>query len=197
MRGLLDKNTVLVLNRLWQAIGTKTPAQAFCMMAAGAATALDIRGESEMSPVGWTEWLALPVRPGDNAVLTVRGPIRCPTVIIAINPDFVPRRRPTLSSRAIRERDNETCQYTGRRLPRGRGTIDHVIPRHQGGRTTWENCVLCDEAVNCAKANRTPEQAGLKLLRRPKAPPEIPVWATIRNEHGVPEWEPFLLRRRG
>ncbi len=197
MRGLLDKSTVLVLNRLWQAIGTKTPAQAFCMMASGAATGLDIRAQDAMWPVGWAGWLALPVRAGDNAVLTVRGPVRCPTVIIAVNPDFVPRKRPVLSARAIRERDNGTCQYTGRKLPRGRGNIDHVVPRDQGGKTSWENCVLCDEGVNSAKANRTPEQAGLRLLRRPKAPPELPVSAAIRNEHGIADWEPFLLRRRG
>jgi hypothetical protein len=82
MNDVLHKSTVLVLNRNWQAIDVKTPAQAFCMMANGNATALDIEGEGEMRPVRWFEWLCLPVREEDYSVRTVRGAVRVPTVLV-------------------------------------------------------------------------------------------------------------------
>ena len=122
MSDILNKAIVLVLNRNWQAINTRTPQEAFCMMATNVATALEIEGEvptesesdsfctlhssfstSKVRPVAWDEWITLPIRPQDNAVRTVRGPIRVPTVIVAINYARVPRKRP-LHSRARPQR---------------------------------------------------------------------------------------------
>ena len=80
MNDVLNKATVLVLNRNWQAIDVKTPAQAFCMMANGNATALDMFGAGDMRPVRWQDWIGLPVREEDYAVRTVRGLVRVPTV---------------------------------------------------------------------------------------------------------------------
>src|SRR5271156_2287005 len=111
MNNNLHKPTVLVLNRNWQAINVRTPAEAFCQMATSAATALDIDGES-MVPVKWDDWLALPVRESDHGVMTPRGPIRAPTVIVRGNYAKVPKKRPNFSARAIRERDGHRCQYT-------------------------------------------------------------------------------------
>jgi hypothetical protein len=65
MNDVLNKSTVLVLNRNWQAIHVKTPAQAYCMLATDVATALDIQEDGEMRPVRWSDWLALPVRDGE------------------------------------------------------------------------------------------------------------------------------------
>jgi alpha-D-ribose 1-methylphosphonate 5-triphosphate diphosphatase PhnM len=76
MNDVLNKSTVLVLNRNWQAIHVKTPAQAFCMMATDAATALDIQESGDMCPVKWADWLTLPVRDGDNCVRTVHCAVR-------------------------------------------------------------------------------------------------------------------------
>src|SRR2546429_8160133 len=83
MIDILNKTIVLVLNRNWQAIHVRTPQEAFCMMATNVATALEIDGDDHIRPVTWDEWITLPVRPQDNAVQTVRGPIRVPTVIVA------------------------------------------------------------------------------------------------------------------
>src|SRR6476620_3237417 len=84
MTDILNKNIVLVLNRNWQAINTRTPADAFCQMATNVATGLDIDGEN-IRPVGWDEWLTLQIREQDEAVQTARGPIRIPTVIVSVN----------------------------------------------------------------------------------------------------------------
>src|SRR6187551_3611976 len=105
MSDVLHKATVLVLNRNWQAIDVKTPADAFCMMAAGTATALDIAAGANMAPTLWTAWLDLPVRESDNAVWTVHGPVRVPTVLVLARYDKVPKRRPKLSGKGIWERD--------------------------------------------------------------------------------------------
>lgn len=188
---LLHQSIVLVLNRHWQAIDTRTPAEAFCQLATGAATALEVSGDA-IRPVTWAEWLALPVREGDRAVQTVRGPVRMPTVIVAVNYARVPRRRPTLNARSIRERDGHRCQYTGRVLRPDEGNLDHVVPRSRGGIDAWENLVWAAREVNTRKGNRLPHEAGLQLLRAPVAPKEVPVTALIRNAHGIAEWELFL-----
>jgi len=192
MNDILNKNIVLVLNRNWQAINIRTPADAFCQMATNAATALDIEGENHIRPVGWDEWITLPVREGDAAVQTARGAIRVPTVIVAVNYARVPKKRPKLSAKNIRERDGNRCQYTGKLLAPDEGNLDHVVPRSRGGQDTWENLVWSDKAINSRKGNRLPHEAGLKLLSVPRAPKELPVSAMIRNAHGVAEWKLFL-----
>jgi 5-methylcytosine-specific restriction endonuclease McrA len=192
MSDALHKATVLVLNRNWQAIDVKTPADAFCMMSSGTATALAIEDDGNMKPTPWEEWFTLPVRDSDNIVGTVHGGVRVPTVIVLARYDKVPKRRPKLSGRGIWERDGGVCQYTGRKLARDEGNIDHVMPRSRGGQTTWDNCVLADKKINSRKADRTPDEVGLKLKRKPSAPRDMPSTYFIRNTHGVRDWEMFL-----
>jgi 5-methylcytosine-specific restriction endonuclease McrA len=192
MNDILNKATVLVLNRNWQAIAVRTPADAFCHMATGVVTALDIEGDNRIAPVKWEEWIALPIRSIDAFVNTVRGPIRVPTVIVAVNFARVPMKRPKLSARAVRERDGNRCQYTGRVLRAEEGNLDHVVPRSRGGADTWENLVWASREVNTRKGNRLPEEAGLKLLSPPRAPKELPVTALIRNAHGINDWKLFV-----
>ncbi|WP_256199060.1 HNH endonuclease [Verrucomicrobium spinosum] len=66
------------------------------------------------------------------------------------------------------------------------------MPRSRGGKTSWDNCVLADKRINSRKADRTPEEVGLKLQRKPGTPREMPSTYFIRNVHGVPDWEMFL-----
>lgn len=196
MNDILNKATVLVLNRNWQAIHVRTPAEAFCQMATNVATALEIDGEDSMRPVAWKEWITLPIRSQDNTVLTVRGPVRVPTVIVLANFAKVPRKRPKLSAKNLRERDGNRCQYTGRPLKVEEGSIDHVVPRSRGGATSWENCVWADREINARKADRLPREANLRLLSTPKTPPSVPTTLLIRNAHDIRDWNHFLLRAR-
>jgi 5-methylcytosine-specific restriction endonuclease McrA len=180
MSAILNKNIVLVLNRNWQAINIRTPADAFCQLATNAATALDIELGGDVNthalrPVTWDEWITLPVRDGDQFVRTARGVIRVPTVIVAVNFAKVPKKRPKLNARNIRERDDNRCQYTGRLLHPDEGSLDHVVPRSRGGADTWENLVWSAKDVNQRKADRLPHEAGLRLLSVPRAPKELPV----------------------
>jgi len=189
---MLNKATVLVLNRNWQAINVRTPQEAFCQMATGVATALEIEGEDQIRPVSWDEWICLPIRPQDDTAHTVRGAIRVPTVIVLANFAKVPKKRPKLCARTIRERDGNRCQYTGKLLRPDEGSIDHVVPRSRGGRDAWENCVWSSKQVNTKKGSRLPHEAGLKLLKPPRALPEMPASAFIRNTYSVEDWKLFL-----
>lgn len=192
MSEIVSQNIVLVLNRNWQAINVRTPADAFCQLAANVATALDIDGDDNIRPVTWAEWITLPVRDFDRAVQTVRGAIRVPTVIVAINFARVPKKRPRLCAKSIRERDGNRCQYTGKLLRPEEGSLDHVLPRSRGGKDEWRNLVWSDKAVNARKGNRLPHEAGLKLLSVPRAPKELPASSLIRNAHAISDWNFFV-----
>jgi 5-methylcytosine-specific restriction endonuclease McrA len=194
MSNILTKATVLVLNRNWQAINVRTPQEAFCMIATNVATGLEIEGEDYIRPVTWEEWITLPIREQDEAVHTVRGPIRVPTVIVAVNYAKVPKKRPKLCARTIRERDGNRCQYTGRLLRPDEGSLDHVVPRSRGGKDVWENLVWSAKDVNQRKADRLPHEAGLKLLSTPSTPKEMPAMAFIRNSHEIADWKLFVKK---
>jgi 5-methylcytosine-specific restriction endonuclease McrA len=200
MSNILNKTIVLVLNRKWQAINIRTPAEAFCQMATNAATALDIElGDGDranaLRPVRWDEWRRLPVREGDQSVRTVHGAIRVPTVIVAVNFAKVPRKRPKLCAKNIREREGNRCQSTGRLLLPDEGSLDHVVPRSRGGADSWENLVWSAKDVNQCKAERLPHEAGLTLLSVPRAAKEMPLSVYLARDpdkKGIAAWKLFL-----
>ena len=97
-----------------------------------------------------------------------------------------------ISVKSIWARDGGKCQYTGRLLKPGEGNIDHVWPVSKGGKTSWQNCVLADKKVNTRKADKTPAESGLTLLREPTEPREVPVCLTIRNTLRIADWNAFL-----
>jgi 5-methylcytosine-specific restriction endonuclease McrA len=111
---------------------------------------------------------------------------------VAVNYAKVPRKRPKLCARSIRERDGNRCQYSGRVLSPDEGSLDHVVPRSRGGKNCWENLVWSSKEVNARKGNRLPHEAGLRLLTTPRVPKELPATSSIRNSHGVAEWKLFL-----
>jgi 5-methylcytosine-specific restriction endonuclease McrA len=188
----LRKETVLVLNRSWQAIHTKSPMEAFTMMYQDSATALDIRGVDVMVPLRWKDWVNLPYDENANYIKTINGEIKIPTVIVLCEFNRVPMKRPKFTSNNLWERDQGICQYTNKKLSRSEANIDHVVPRTKGGKTNWTNCVICHKEVNARKGPRTPEEAGLKLIRQPSIPRSLPSTFYIRNKHNVTDWDIFL-----
>lgn len=195
MKTIINQSVVLVLNRNWQAVNTITPVEAFASMITDAATGLDVHGPEWLVPAKWQDWVRLPVRERDPSIGTVAGRIRVPSVIVLSNFARVPRKRPSFSLRGLWLRDGGQCQYTGRSLKPGEGNIDHVIPSSRGGETSWENCVLSDRVVNTRKADRTPQEAGLRLRRQPFRPAIVPVTHLLENKYQIPDWEIFLNRK--
>ncbi len=191
----LNNNTVLVLNRGWQAIHAMSPAKALSMIYAGVATALDIQGEDVMIPMKWDEWQKLELKDGDIFVNTVHAKIKVPRVIILAKYDKVPIRKPRLTSAAIRKRDKDTCQYCGKGSSKRKMNLDHVVPRAQGGATSWRNLVCSCIPCNSRKRDRTPHEAGMNLARLPQEPKALPASHFIQNHFGIPEWEPFIHKK--
>lgn len=98
--------------------------------------------------------------------------------------------RSSFSRRSIALRDDFLCQFCGIKVGKS-ATIDHVIPRSRGGKTDYSNCVWCCSVCNNKKGNRTPTEAGMKLLRQPKRP----TFLALHNCHSnkVPkEWNYYL-----
>jgi len=105
---------------------------------------------------------------------------------------------PRFNFRGVFRRDFFTCQYTGEILHPSKLTVDHVVPRAAGGKSTWENCVTASLEVNAAKGNRTPEEAGLKLLNEPKAPKDQLALEYAVMQYIHDDWEmyfPGIVRR--
>lgn len=111
---------------------------------------------------------------------------------------FIRRRRirVALSRRNIFYRDNHQCQYCHRHLPAKELTCDHVDPRSQGGRTSWENIATACGPCNRRKGGRTPEQARMRLRTTPGRPTSLPIEYTLNlgaNHQILPEgWAQYL-----
>lgn len=89
-------------------------------------------------------------------------------------------------------RDNFTCQYCGNQFSVKRLNRDHVKPRVLGGQTGWDNIVTSCKTCNSKKGGRTPEQAGMKLLRRPARPASLPISVPFAPIREIPkDWEPY------
>jgi hypothetical protein len=207
MENIIEKTTVLKLNKSWKVVGQSTVGRAIVDLAAGlSAYAVDMdynRDENGnpigdavfMRPVDWAEWLTLPVRPGDFAVHYGNGfkVMRAPTVLIAKNYNKMPKKtfKGKPSKDGVRIRDGNTCQYTGKKLAKDDITIDHVRPKSRGGGDTWENLAVTSKEINSKKGNKLNSEAGLKLIRKPKTPEPMPMCKLIK-EARHPDWNAFL-----
>ena len=96
----------------------------------------------------------------------------------------------TFSRRNIFKRDRFTCQYCGVQPGSEELTLDHVIPRAQGGESRWENCVLACLTCNKRKADRTPQQAGIRLKHEPVKPTWNPLYTA--HELRIESWSKFV-----
>ena len=94
--------------------------------------------------------------------------IHAPSVIRLTEYIHIPFERRSLSRKNILLRDHSTCQYCGTQYPPSELTLDHVQPRSRGGESAWDNLVACCKRCNHRKGNRTPEESGMHLLRRPR-----------------------------
>lgn len=186
---VLDERA-LVLNKNWVPIKTATVRDAFCLVFKGAARIVE---PSTFETFDFKSWSQLSVERGKPHVRTVRLSIRAPEVIVLTQYGGYPAQQVVFSRRNLFKRDRTICQYCGKAPGAENLTIDHVLPRAKGGVSSWENCVLACIDCNTRKAARTPEQAGMRLLRVPVEPrgsPSITFMLGARKE----SWEHFVSR---
>jgi 5-methylcytosine-specific restriction endonuclease McrA len=130
----------------------------------------------------------------DEYIKTPNTKIRIPAVIRLTSYRKIPRKRVVFSKRNIFIRDNFTCQYCGKRLPPKELTIDHIIPRSKGGRDSWDNVVTSCKSCNNKKGDRTPKQAGLKPLKKPKPPHHIQILGyNARPKSVLKLWKKYIF----
>ena len=193
-------STVLVLNRSYLPIHVTSVRRAFSLVYQGIARVVG----DEYRTFDFDQWSGFRVHDrsashGNAAearpvewIGTSRGPLPAPRVIILTVFDRVPRRHVRFSRANVMSRDGFTCQYCGDRPPRSQLNLDHVVPRAHGGRSTWENVVASCLDCNRRKGGRTPEQAGLRLLRAPARPRWTPLASLLLPHNRHAEWHPFL-----
>jgi 5-methylcytosine-specific restriction endonuclease McrA len=177
----------LVLNRNWQPVSVTTVARALVMLWNDIARVVE---PDEFRLHTWAEWAELAAAPGAPCVRAARLRLRVPEVVCLARYDRLPASAVTFSRRNVAKRDHYTCQYCGAQPGAESITVDHVVPRSQGGASSWTNCVAACLRCNARKADRTPEQAGLRLRKRPSRPEWKPLYAA----HGVrvESWSRFV-----
>jgi 5-methylcytosine-specific restriction endonuclease McrA len=129
----------------------------------------------------------------DRYINTVSWRVAMPSVVRFLRP-ISKKRAVKFSRHNIYARDGRRCQYCRARVSRDAFTYDHVVPRSQGGATCWENVVVACTPCNQRKANRTPEQAGMRLHSRPVKPKKVAdAGLAIAFQEGMPEgWRAWL-----
>ncbi|NOK03409.1 MULTISPECIES: HNH endonuclease [Myxococcus] len=179
-------SAVLVLNRYYQPVHVTSVKRAFSLLYLGVAKAID----SQYRLYEFADWAELSAT--QDCITTIERTIRVPRVLVLSAYDHLPRGRVRFSRLNIYARDNDTCQYCGKNLPRSELNLDHVMPRTQGGKTTWENVVCSCVPCNLRKGGRTPEQAHMKLLKKPVRPRWTPLFRGATRKVTYREWLPFL-----
>lgn len=131
----------------------------------------------------------------DWSVKTISKDYSVPSILRLTSDIKIRATKIKFSRKNIYRRDKNVCMYCGIKHPDGDLTLDHVIPRSLGGKTTWTNIVSCCLKCNTKKANKTPQQANMKLLSKPIYP-EMKHGSIIRyyiDENQIPkEWIPYL-----
>jgi len=166
----LNEN-VLVLNRLWQAVNICTARRAICMLYQGHAQAV-LQEDGVFQTFAFSDWRDFS-READGSLKFVHGinyRIAVPPIILLVLYDKTPHKEVKLTRQNIYTRDKHTCQYCGRDVEKKDLNLDHIIPRHLGGKTTWENVVCSCKECNTRKGDLTPRQAGMTLICQPKKP---------------------------
>lgn len=184
------RRPTLVLNRSWQPVNVTSVARALTLVWNQGAKVVD---PNNYQLFDWAEWARFPCTGDAPYVTTPSHRIRVPEVITLTEYNRFPDQTVTFSRHNVFKRDAMSCQYCGERPSPDELTIDHVVPRAQGGVSSWTNCVLACLRCNSHKADRTPKQAGMNLRKVPVRPRWKPVYAKRRDE--IESWSKFTHTR--
>ena len=162
---------ILVLNRLWQAVNIVGVQRGFSLLLQDHAQVI-YTGDESYRLMNSDAWLGLSQEMQDmgespeECIQTVRLKILVPKVLLLRSYSQVPVHEVKFSRENLLDRDDHRCQYCGNQLEAALLNMDHVIPRDQGGKTSWENIVTSCIKCNSKKANRLPHQANMRLIKK-------------------------------
>ena len=188
---------VLVLNKLYMAIRVVSARRAFVLLAKELAEVIHV-DEGKYQNYDFESWLEVAAyqkefeKERHDWVRTVRFQIAVPRIIRLFGYDRLPAQSVKLNRRNLFARDRNMCQYCGRHFPTADLSIDHVVPKAQGGEDTWENLVCACIWCNAKKGGRTPAQASLKLIREARRPKRNPLITLRLGSEKYQSWKAFL-----
>jgi 5-methylcytosine-specific restriction endonuclease McrA len=193
---------VLVLNKHYMAVRVVTARRAFSLLCRELAEVIhieaDSHGESRWANYTMESWQELSQLKAEfepdayDWIHTVRLQIAVPRIIRLLGYEKLPRQDVKFNRRNIYARDSSRCQYCGKKFSTNELSLDHVVPRSQGGRATWENIVCCCVKCNVKKGGRTPEQAHMHLIVKPVKPRRSPVISIRLADQRYSSWKQFL-----
>jgi 5-methylcytosine-specific restriction endonuclease McrA len=188
---------VLVLNKHYAAVQITSARRAFSMVFRGIAEIVSVEERQYLSYdfASWrevSEFRSRFEREQHDWVRCVRFEIAVPRIVRLLFYDRLPRQNVKFNRRNIYARDRNRCQYCGGKFPTSELSLDHIIPKSLGGKTSWENVVCCCVACNVRKGGRTPEGAGVTLFHSPVKPRRSPVIQLRLSSQKYASWKQFL-----
>lgn len=189
--------SVLVLNRLYLAIHIVNVRRAFGLLFREAAEVIHLE-QGVFANHDFQSWREASEsraglkQPHEDWIRAVSFEIQVPRVIRLLSFDRLPNQKLHLSRRSVLARDGHSCQYCGRHFPAHQLSLDHVTPRSCGGTTTWENVVCACLRCNVKKGGRTPNEAKMKLVRRPVKPRQNPILVLKLDNPKYEIWRTWL-----
>ncbi len=189
--------SVLVLNRLYMAIHVVNVRRAFALLCRDLAEVIDI-DQGQYCTYNFESWREISELraslkdPRDDWIRTVNFELQVPRVIRLLSYDRIPRQSVKFNRRNIFARDRNQCQYCGNYFPTSELSLDHVKPRSQGGDTNWTNIVCACVDCNIRKGGRTPDQAQMRLIRKPFKPTRSPLLSVKLTNPKYHSWKSFI-----
>jgi 5-methylcytosine-specific restriction endonuclease McrA len=191
---IMTKQRCLVLNKNWAPVSTISLRRAITMVFSthhdGAPKARIIEPESYCA-MTWDEWSQLRPKVDDEKIQTGDLAFRVPEIILLSRFDKLPQPKVHFSRRNLYKRDNYSCQYCGIKPGSTELSVDHIIPKSQGGTSTWTNCVLSCIECNARKADKSLKASGMKLLSVPTKP-KLEMFKIDGITRPIKSWEAFV-----
>ena len=194
------ESSVLVLNKFYAAVHIVNVKRAFALLFKESAEVVSI-DNGQYNSYDFSSWVdvsafkaeyELPDEDAYESIRTFSIEIRVPKIIRLVVYDKLPKTKVKFNRKNIFARDKNVCQYCGKRFPTSELSLDHVVPRTQGGISTWKNIVCACTDCNKHKGGRRPVEAGMKLIRKPVQPKHCPIIQLKLGSNKYQSWKQFL-----
>jgi 5-methylcytosine-specific restriction endonuclease McrA len=194
------ESSVLVLNKFFAAVHVVNAKRAFTMLFKESAEVVSV-DDGQYNSYDFTSWVDVSAFKAEyglsdedqyESIKTVSLEIRVPKIIRLVVYDKLPKASIKFNRKNIFARDKNKCQYCGKKVPTSELSLDHVIPRTQGGTSNWKNIVCACTNCNKLKGGRRPEEAGMKLICRPVKPRHCPIIQLKLGSNKYNSWKQFL-----
>ena len=190
--------SVLVLNKMFMAVHVINVRRAFILLCKELAEVVSLE-DGQFATYDFETWREVSEfraqhfrEEHDDWVRTSTTEIQVPRVIRLTSYEKIPKHTVKFNRRNIFARDNNQCQYCGKKFPTADLSLDHILPRSQGGGSSWENVVCACIDCNVRKGGRTPRQAHMGLIRKPEKPKRSPTLSMKLTNKKYQSWKTFL-----